>query len=386
MRHVNLAIVVACAVVACSGRVTSVGSDPGTSASTAGPAPSNPGAPAAPQTPPPATTTTGPDASSPGADADASKPRCAPIVAHTLSDPNSWTAEGEDPVDYVINVDPNLSYNGRPLAHLKAKVAQPAALGTLDDAIFDASPYAGKRVRFSAGMKGAQVAQAGLYVRADGAGGKVLAMDNMDSHPLTGDVAWNRYQVVIDVPAEATLLAFGLWLDGSGEVWAGDTALEIIEPNEPYVLDPSAWLPAGNDVQSYTIDTDSSVQRCSRPSGHIASIVPAPTGFAALLETLSAADYLGKRVRMSGYVRSSKAQSAGLWLRVDAVDGSTLAFDNMDDRPIQGTTDWAPYDIVLDVPRNAASMAFGMLVSGAGEAWVDGATFEIVGNDVPTTK
>ena len=39
-------------------------------------------------------------------------------------------------------------------------------------------------------------------------------------------------------------------------------------------------------------------------------------------------------------------------------DGS---FDNMQDRSIRGTTDWTRYDVVLNVPENAAMMKFGFL-------------------------
>ena len=42
-------------------------------------------------------------------------------------------------------------------------------------------------------------------------------------------------------------------------------------------------------------------------------------------------------------------------------------------------------DIVLDVPENAADIAFGFMLQGKGEIWASDFHFETVGNDVPIT-
>jgi len=62
-----------------------------------------------------------------------------------------------------------------------------------------------------------------------------------------------------------------------------------------------------------------------------------------------------------------------------------LAFDNMQKRPIIGTTGWQRYYIVLDVPKDATGIAFGILLSGPGQVWLNSTKFEIVGLDVPAT-
>ena len=54
-------------------------------------------------------------------------------------------------------------------------------------------------------------------------------------------------------------------------------------------------------------------------------------------------------------------------MRVDGPDsGRHLAFDNMLDRPIKGTTDWTRYAVVLDVDKTAVAIAFGVLAGGEG--------------------
>ncbi len=80
---------------------------------------------------------------------------------------------------------------------------------------------------------------------------------------------------------------------------------------------------------------------------------------------------------------------AGLWMRIDgsATDPAkkTLAFDNMMDRPIKGTTGWQSYEVVLDVPQNATGIFFGILLSGTGEVWLSGVKFEVVDSTIPIT-
>jgi len=86
------------------------------------------------------------------------------------------------------------------------------------------------------------------------------------------------------------------------------------------------------------------------------------------MQTISADEFLGKRCQVRGCdtVRGPD-QWAGLWMRVDGPDsGRHLAFDNMLDRPIKGTTDWTRYAVVLDVDKTAVAIAFGVLAGERG--------------------
>jgi len=42
-------------------------------------------------------------------------------------------------------------------------------------------------------------------------------------------------------------------------------------------------------------------------------------------------------------------------------------------------------DIVLDVPENAAALAYGILLAGDGQVWMDDLKFEVVKPDVPVS-
>ena len=90
---------------------------------------------------------------------------------------------------------------------------------------------------------------------------------------------------------------------------------------------------------------------------------------------------------MSATVRALEVLGwCGLWMRVDGVAQDNLAFDSMETRKITGTRDWATYTVVLDVPRDAAAIYFGIGLTGRGRVWADDFTFEVVGKDVETTS
>ncbi len=93
----------------------------------------------------------------------------------------------------------------------------------------------------------------------------------------------------------------------------------------------------------------------------------------------------GKRIVYSGFIRTQDVTEgwAGLWWRVDGEPGKVLAFDNMQNRSVTGTTDWKRYEISLDVPANAKNINFGVLHTGGGTAWFDSLAVEI--NGVPYT-
>lgn len=145
------------------------------------------------------------------------------------------------------------------------------------------------------------------------------------------------------------------------------------------------WFLAGSDPGDYEVGTDAKVARGGSRSGFIASR-PHPRGFGTLMQTFRADRYRDARLRLSACIQADAVERwAGLWMRVDGPDEQTLAFDNMQDRPISGTCDWRMYQIVLDVPQDAEAIAFGVLLEGPGRVWVDDVAFVEVSDDVPPT-
>lgn len=148
---------------------------------------------------------------------------------------------------------------------------------------------------------------------------------------------------------------------------------------------PKGWFMAGSKPSNYDTGVDSTAVNNGQPSAFLRSTVSNTEGFGTLMQEISAEEYVGKRVRLRAWIKSQDVvEWAGVWMRVDK--GQTMvAFDNMQDRPIKGTQAWKMYDVVLDVPQNSTGIAFGTLLRGTGEVWMNDVGFDNVGSEVPVT-
>lgn len=117
----------------------------------------------------------------------------------------------------------------------------------------------------------------------------------------------------------------------------------------------------------------------------IASTMPSPRGSALLLQSIKADDYRGRRIRFSAWLRTDEVNGqAGLFARVDG-GGVVQTSDYMLGRTIDGNTRWTQYAVVLDVPRDAIGITFGLQLTGPGELFADDASFEAVDVSVAVT-
>jgi hypothetical protein len=149
---------------------------------------------------------------------------------------------------------------------------------------------------------------------------------------------------------------------------------------------PPPWFITGNRAPDYeagllpgTHDGHRMVQLRLRLAGR------EPDGFGALMQSIAATRYVGRRIQFGALVRAREVTGwAGLWLRIDGPQG-TLVIDNMQDRPFRQTTEWAPASIVLDVPDIATELHFGALLDGAGAVDLSRPRFGEAGQDIPVT-
>lgn len=109
-------------------------------------------------------------------------------------------------------------------------------------------------------------------------------------------------------------------------------------------------------------------------------------GSMSVLQTISADEYRGKRMRFAARVRADNVRGwGGLFMRISSADARVLAFDDMSTRPLRGTIDWRDVQVILDVVPNASSISFGLRLSeGPGQVWAEALRFEEVAPDDPS--
>ena len=140
------------------------------------------------------------------------------------------------------------------------------------------------------------------------------------------------------------------------------------------------WFIAGSDRSAYEIGIVEDAQRVGKVA-YLKSINPKiKNKFGTIMQTFSAENYLDKKLKLSGYIKTQDVKSwVGMWMRVDGEKGGqSLSFDNMGDRKIKGNTEWTKYEIVLDVPKNSTTINYGVLLDETGMVWLDDLTFEVV--------
>jgi hypothetical protein len=156
---------------------------------------------------------------------------------------------------------------------------------------------------------------------------------------------------------------------------------------------PSGWHVAGHTNEgNYRLGIDPRAPGTalieSRPDRDEA--IDRPSGeTAVLMQSILAAPWRGRRLRLTAELRTEHAETATLWMRVDPAEGRYLHFDNLMQRPggpLAGTVGWTERQVVLEVPEAAATIHYGFFLRGSGKVWARRFNLEPVGLDVATTE
>lgn len=90
---------------------------------------------------------------------------------------------------------------------------------------------------------------------------------------------------------------------------------------------PNGWHEAGSKPECYDMGLDIGAGQDGKNAATIKSITKKTKGgFGTLMQSCNADKYLGKRIKMTGYVKTLDVKGwAGLWLRVD--QSTIISFD-----------------------------------------------------------
>jgi erythromycin esterase-like protein len=106
--------------------------------------------------------------------------------------------------------------------------AQQAGFGVAT-ASFPVQLAAGHHIKYSGYIRteGVTEGYAGLWWRTDGQDRRPVALDNMSDRGARGTIPWTRYEISVDVPANAANINFGVLHPGNGTAWFDSLRVEI---------------------------------------------------------------------------------------------------------------------------------------------------------------
>ena len=71
---------------------------------------------------------------------------------------------------------------------------------------------------------------------------------------------------------------------------------------------PEGWFPTGNKPTEYEMGVDKSIYQSGKSSAFIKSKNPGANDFGTLMQTISAENYLDKRLRLSGFIKTKECK------------------------------------------------------------------------------
>ena len=152
--------------------------------------------------------------------------------------PKDWFKAGSHPKSYDMGIDKGAGINGTDVSTIKSNVETIDGFGTLMRNNLP-DEFLGKRVRMSSMLKTQNVSNwAGLWFRIDQKDSEeTLGFDNMHDgekdRSIKGTTDWTEYEIVLDVPLNATKLAYGVLLVGTGQVWFDNIKFEVVDKSVP---------------------------------------------------------------------------------------------------------------------------------------------------------
>jgi hypothetical protein len=318
--------------------------------------------------------------------------------------------------NFSVDVDKTVAHSGSASALIKSNGEDVKGSGSLTWSV-DAKEYQGKRLRWSGYLKsdtkttetaegraGLWMSVSGVYPGQEAWQVSMMASDNMMDRPVVGSTDWQRYDVVMDVPAGAERITFGAALDGPGKMWVDDVRLEVVSADVPsteyyrgtgtrfentgFENGLAGWHKYSQRFSAYESGVDKDVKHGGEASGYLKAEqanlehVPGELG-----QKIRADEYRGQRVRLTAYIKTKDVEGGvGIGMGSLLPDGSRGPYDDMTTRLITGTNDWQQVQVVVDVPEEATTILMGVVMYGPGQMWADDLQLDVVGKDVPLTS
>lgn len=288
-----------------------------------------------------------------------------------------WSISGGARRAYAVHLDPTALRDGHPTVRLAPTGDTGGNYGTWARGL-DASPYLGKRVRFTIYTKTQGTTQrADFWARVQAADSPGDG-DGLGGHwtylPPSSD--WTRQEIVLDVDRGGSYLNYGVGIAGPGVLWFDAPTVEIVgddvpvTPKFPGEQTVNDWLMTGVGAPDFKLEADEKSARITR-------VVESSRRFVAVVRAVAAEPFVGKAATVAFDVRTDGLDGGGMCiLKVqterELAYGGFLALE-MKDVPAS-TPDFMPCALHTTVPTGAKWILYGFSYRGGGKAWVRGGT------------
>ncbi|MGB6928621.1 MAG: hypothetical protein WBH05_05315 [Syntrophobacteria bacterium] len=167
--------------------------------------------------------------------------------------PRPWAHHNQE--NYEAGVTTDNPFTGKYSAYIRSREVEGNTMGTLWQAIKPRPDWFGERVRMTLYMKTLGVKDAaGLFMRVSTYGG-LINYDYMYDRVVHGDTDWHKQMIVLDIPRDTSLIDFGVWIIGKGEVQVDDFRFDVVD-NKLHVTGSSEKIefsqPENLDFEGYT--------------------------------------------------------------------------------------------------------------------------------------
>jgi RNA polymerase sigma factor (sigma-70 family) len=294
---------------------------------------------------------------------------------------DGFTLKAGNQNDGKIGLDPTVMRSGAP-AMLSSSTSREWGKSTMAVQVINPAPFAGKRLRYSAYVKTAELVNwAGLIMVVLGPNGQVVVSDDMCDRSISQNVDWTKLEIVSDVPADATKMICGSVLYGAGRLWLDGAQLEAVADNIG-TTDDQKWRTWSFSRPKYTQILDFATLREGNPTICISATTPASGEWCEwAVNDRHAERYAGKRLRVTAWMMTEGATGpTGFTLRFQSNAGKDLV-SNPGKRPIRGTTEWTRYEQTIEVPPETFHIIAGVRLGGSGKLWVNDIKIEYLEPD-----
>jgi len=132
--------------------------------------------------------------------------------------------------DYEAGVTTDNAFAGRYAAYIRSKSSETNTTGSLWQAIKPRPAWFGEKVMMTVQIRTLKVkGSAGLFMRVSSYSGWI-SYDYMYDRMAKGDTDWHQCTIVLEVPHDTSLIDFGAWIIGPGEVQVDNFEFKVVDP------------------------------------------------------------------------------------------------------------------------------------------------------------